>query len=435
MSTPALSPHSLEAEAGVLGAILIRADALFDAASIVDGRDFFRLAHRQIFDTMLALSSRGAPVEFITVVRELTSASRIDDVGGPAYLASLADGMPRSANVAAYAGIVRDLAQKRRLIAAAQGILDAALTAHKDSSALVDDAERAIFAVSDRGLKGSFIDGKALAAECYAHLQARMEGKATTGLKTGFTGFDFMTHGLQPGALVLIAARPSMGKSAFALSVAFHAATNGHHTGFISLEMGRKEVGERIVAAEGRVDLHRLRGGRLGDAEFTRIGEAIGQIAESRIHVDETACVSAMEIRGKARRLQAQHGLDLLVVDYLQLMQVSKAENRNLAIADISRSLKLLARELSIPVVALSQLSRETERRGDKRPMLSDLRDSGALEQDADLVAFLHRPEVYQETPDNAGVAELIVAKQRNGPTGIVPLRWVKEFTRFEDAA
>lgn len=435
MSTPALSPHSLEAEAGVLGAILVRPDALFDAAAVIDGRDFFRLAHRQIFDTMLTLSSRGAPVEFITIVQELTSASRIDDVGGPAYLASLSNGMPRSANVAAYAGIVRDLAQKRRLIAAAQGILDAALTEHKDSSCLVDDAERAIFAVSDRGLKGSFIDGKALAAECYAHLQDRMEGKGSHGLKTGFADFDGMTHGLQPGSLVLIAARPSMGKSAFALNVAFYAATHGAHVGFVSLEMGRKEVGERILAAEGRVDLHRLRGGRLADADYGRISQAIGQIAESRIHVDETASVSAMEVRGKARRLQAQHGLDLLMVDYLQLMQVASAENRNLAIADISRSLKLLARELNIPVVALSQLSRETERRGDKRPMLSDLRDSGALEQDADLVAFLHRPEVYAATPDNEGVAELIVAKQRNGPTGIARLRWVKEFTRFEDAA
>jgi replicative DNA helicase len=243
-----------------------------------------------------------------------------------------------------------------------------------------------------------------------------------------------MTRGLQPGALVLVAGRPSMGKTAFALNIAYNASLSGHHVGMFSLEMSRDEVFMRLVASAGRIDGHRLQSGLIDEADYGRLGSAYSEIGASKLHIDDSGMLGILDVRGKARRMKARHGLHLLVVDYLQLMQTERAENRNLAIADISRSLKLIARELEIPVVVLSQLSRETEKRsGDKKPMMSDLRDSGALEQDADMIVFIHRPEYYQETPENAGLAEIIIAKQRNGPTGTVKLRWSKTTTRFDN--
>jgi replicative DNA helicase len=429
-----VAPHSLNAEAALLGAILVQGDRILDAAPLVNVGDFFRQAHGHVFAAMRDLGTAGQGVDALTVAELLKQRGQLEGVGGHAYLFGLTDGLPGGTNVAAYAGIVRDHAQKRRLMAAAARILEDSARAEKDAKALVDDAERLIFGVSEADCaRGEFSDAKALAEACYAELQELAEGGAPVGVLTGFADFDHMTQGLKPGALILIAARPSMGKSAFALNVAWHAAKHAQTVGFYSLEMSKSEIGKRLVSSISGVDSQDIQRGRFAGADDVKIGQALAALSGSRLHVDDTANLSAFDVRGKARRLKAQHGLDLVIVDYLQLMQAGDAENRNIAIAEMSRSLKLLARELGIPVVALSQLSRETERRGDKKPMLSDLRDSGALEQDADLVAFIHRAEVYQQTPDNAGIAELIIAKQRNGPTGLVRLRWTKETTRFDN--
>jgi replicative DNA helicase len=279
------------------------------------------------------------------------------------------------------------------------------------------------------------LDGQALATRAYELVDVLLDTKQhVSGVPSGFHDFDVMTRGLQPGTLVLIAARPSMGKTSFALNLAWNAAIQHRHTLVYSLEMSRDEVLVRLISSIARIDAHRLQSGYVSQTDYAGISDAIQAISDSYIHVNDSPSVSLMDVRGEARRMKAKQGLSLVVLDYLQLMQLPKAENRNLAVADVSRGLKLIARELGVPMVVLSQLSRDTERRGgDKKPMLSDLRDSGALEQDADVVLFIHRPEVYQPTPDNVGLAELIIAKQRNGPTGTVRLRWSKELTRFDN--
>ncbi len=426
-----VTPHDLEAEKAVLGAILVDGALFLDVAEELAPRDFFREAHAKVFQVMRNLASAGEPIDALTVRATLQQRNELDEIGGPAYLFGLTDGVPMRTNIGAYARIVKDRAATSRLISAARRILIDAQSGEKEARELIDAAERAIFAVAEQSTHGDFIDAETMVREGMPSLEQMIERRGTTGIATGFIDFDDMTRGFQPGALVLIAARPSMGKSAFALNVAYHAASHGHAVGFFSLEMSREELFIRLVSSVGKLDGHRLQSGYASPADFTRMTAAFAEIGQSGLHVDDSSSVGVLEMRGKARRLKARRGLDLVLVDYLQLMQLEHSENRNLAVADASRALKLLARELQIPVVALSQLSRETERRAEKRPMLSDLRDSGALEQDADLVVFIHRPEVYQSTHDNDGVAEIIIAKQRNGPTGTVQLRWEKETTRF----
>jgi len=436
MSAPAsVTPHSLEAERAVLASVLLDGDRFLDIADRLAPADFFRVAHQQIYAAMRELAQAGGKIDFLTVTERLGQHRQLDDVGGPAYLSQLTDAMPRSANIESYAAIVKDRADRARLLKAGRSIVGLAETADDSARALIDQAERLIFAVAQNDERGDFISAEQLVLEGVPQVEQLLEHKhGTTGIQTGFLDFDEMTRGLQPGSLVILAARPSMGKSAFALNLAAHAAAHGSTVGFFSLEMSRQELFMRLVAATGHVDGHRLQSGYVSQTDYSRLSHAFGQIASSSLFVDDSAVVGVLDVRGKARRLQAKHGLHLLVLDYLQLMQLpSGAENRNIAIGDISRALKLVGRELNVPVVALSQLSRETERRGDKKPMMSDLRDSGALEQDADLIVFIHRPEVYQATPDNEGVAEIIIAKQRNGPTGTVKLRWSKEWTRFDN--
>lgn len=434
MTTEAVTPHSLDAERSLLGAILVDNDRLFDVADLLTPADFFREAHRLIYTAMRELAEAGQPLDFVTVKERLAQKNQLEAVNGPAYLASLVDGMPRSANVAAYAAIVRDRAQRARLGAAARKILSTVDEPALEARELVDQAERLIFGIAQDDTRGDFVDPATLAAEGFKHVETLLNTKSgRTGVPTGFADLDALTRGLQPGSLVLIAARPSMGKSAFALNMAYHASTHGFPVGFFSLEMSRQELIIRLTASIGRIDGHRLQQGFVNQTDYTRISDALGGIAESGLYVDDTASMGIFELRGKARRIKAKHGLGLIVVDYLQLMQMGQAENRNLAVADVSRAMKLIARELHIPVVALSQLSRDTERRGEKKPMLSDLRDSGALEQDADLVLFIHRPEVYAPTHNNEGLAEIVIAKQRNGPTGTIQLRWDKHATRFDN--
>jgi replicative DNA helicase len=430
---PLVTPHTIEAEVAVLGGILINDTRLFEVVDVLDAGDFYRDAHQKIYRVILELSSEGGAVDLVTVQERLKRKGLLEDVGGPMYLSGLTSGMPRSTNVAHYARIVKESATRSGLINAANRILTDAAQADEDARTLLDKAEGLIFQLSQSAVTGDFVDAAQLVSEGIPAVESLLETKkGATGVSTGFADLDEMTRGLQPGSLALLAARPSMGKTALALNLAYNVAAAGKVVGFFSVEMARQELFMRLLASVSKIDGHRLQHGYVSQGDYTRMSDGFSRIANTGLCVDDSSVLSVLDIRGKARRLKARKGLDLVVIDYLQLMQLPKAENRNLAVADVSRALKLVARELNVPVLALSQLSRGLEGRGDKKPMLSDLRDSGALEQDADLVMFIHREEVYSPTPENAGCAELIIAKQRNGPTGNVKLVWHREQTRFD---
>ncbi len=436
-------PHSLDAEKSVLGAIMIHNDAFNHAAELIDSKDFFRDAHRRIFDKMVALSERGDPIDFITLKEELTRAGDLDDIGGPAYIAALADGVPRSANVEYYARIVKEKATLRNLIHSANKILSEAYEAVQEPDLLLDEAERAIFAIAEDRIRAGFVPLRDLVQGSFTTIEKLQQHKGlVTGVPSGFVDLDAMTSGLQPSDLILVAARPSMGKTAFVLNIAQHVgAATDMTVGFFSLEMSKEQLFMRMLTSEARIDAHRFRSGYLSEKDYGRLSHALGTLAEARVYIDDTASIGVLEMRAKARRLQAEHGLHLLIVDYLQLMTGrGRFESRQQELATISRSLKGLAKELNIPIVALSQLSRAPEQRSDHRPQLSDLRESGALEQDADLVMFIFREEQYrgddgQPNTEAEGIAEIILGKQRNGPTGSVKLAFVKEHTRFENLA
>jgi replicative DNA helicase len=435
-------PHNLEAERSVLGAILLHNDAFNHAAEIIDAPDFYRDAHRRIFEKMVKLSERGDAIDLVTLKEELGRSGELDEVGGPAYIAALVDGVPRSTNVEHYAKIIKDKSTLRSLIYSANKILGAAYDAEEDVDVILDQAEHAIFAIADDKVRDGFVSLRDLAQaslDTIEKLHARKE--LITGVPTGFTDLDEMTSGLQPSDLVIVAARPSMGKTSLVLNIAQHVGTKTDLTvGIFSLEMSKEQLFLRMLTAEARIDAHRLRGGFLGERDWGKLSHAIGTLSESKIFIDDTPSIAVLEMRAKCRRLAAEHGLNLVIVDYIQLMQGrGRFENRTLELASISRSLKGLAKELNVPVVVLSQLSRAPESRSDHRPQLSDLRESGALEQDADVVVFIYREDMYQDKSqpptDAQGIAELIIAKQRNGPTGIVKLAFIREFTRFENLA
>jgi replicative DNA helicase len=436
-------PHNLDAEKSVLGAILIHNDAFNHAAELIDSRDFFRDAHRRIFDKMVALSERGSAIDFITLKEELTRAGELEEIGGPAYIAALADGVPRSANVEYYARIVKEKSTLRSLIHSANKILIEAYEAEQEPDLLLDEAERAIFAIAEDRIRAGFVPLRDLVQDSFATIEKLQQHKGLiTGVPTGFTDLDEMTSGLQPSDLVLVAARPSMGKTSFVLNIAQHVGTSTDMTvGFFSLEMSKEQLFMRMLTSEARIDAHRFRSGYLNEKDYGRLSHALGTLAEARVYIDDTASIGVLEMRAKARRLQAEHGLQLLIIDYIQLMTGrGRFESRQQELASISRSLKGLAKELNVPIVALSQLSRAPETRSDHRPQLSDLRESGALEQDADVVLFIFREEQYrtddgQPNADMEGVAEIIVGKQRNGPTGMIKLAFVKQHTRFENLA
>ena len=400
-------PHNLEAERSVLGAILVHNDAFNLAAQVIDSQDFYRDAHRRIFDRMVALNERHDAIDFVTLKEELARAGELDEVGGPAYVASLADGVPRATNVEYYARIVKEKATLRNLIYAASKIVTNAYEADQESDLILDEAESAIFAV--------------------------------TGVPPGFVDLDEMTRGLQGGDLVIVAARPSMGKTSLVLNIAQYVAALGDQVvGFFSLEMSKESLFLRLLTSEAQIDGHRLMSGAIGGNDYHRISHALEKLNAMKLFIDDTANIGVLEMRAKSRRLQAEHGLNLLVVDYIQLMSGrGRFENRTLELASISRSMKGLAKELNVPIVVLSQLSRAPEARSDHRPQLSDLRESGALEQDADVVVLIYRDDVYNKDPNSpdAGTAELILAKQRNGPTGIVRLAFLREQTRFANLA
>src|SRR5687767_9822865 len=434
-------PHNLEAERSVLGAILVHNDAFNLAAQVIDAADFYRDAHRRIFDKMVALSERGQAIDFVTLKEELARGGDLDEVGGPAYVASLADGVPRATNVEYYARIVKEKATLRNLIYAANKILSNAYEADQESDLILDEAESAIFSVADDRLKAGFVPMRDLVKESFPKIELLFEQKRLiTGVPTGFVDLDEMTRGFQGGDLVIIAARPSMGKTSLVLNIAQYVSLQQDQgaVGVFSLEMSKESLFLRLLTSEAQIDSHRLMSGAIGQRDYGRISHALETLSAMRLHIDDTAGIGVMEMRAKARRLQAEHGLSMLVVDYIQLMTGrGRFENRTLELASISRSLKGLAKELSVPIVVLSQLSRAPESRSDHRPQLSDLRESGALEQDADVVILIYRDDAYNKDPNSpdAGTAELILAKQRNGPTGVVRLAFLREQTRFANLA
>ena len=433
-------PHNLEAERSVLGAILVHNDAFNLAAQVIDSGDFFRDAHRRIFERMVALNERNQAIDFVTLKEELSRAGDLDAVGGPAYVAALADGVPRATNVEYYARIVKEKSTLRHLIYAANKILTNAYEADQEADLILDEAESAIFSVADDRLKSGFVRMKDLVNDSFPKIEQLFEQKRLiTGVPTGFVDLDEMTRGLQPGDLVIVAARPSMGKTSLVLNISQYVASQpGLTVGFFSLEMSKESLFLRLLTSEAQIDSHRLMSGAIGQKDYGRISHALETLSAMRLFIDDTANIGVLEMRAKARRLQAEHGLSLLVVDYIQLMTGrGRFENRTLELAAISRSLKGLAKELSVPIVVLSQLSRAPESRSEHRPQLSDLRESGALEQDADVVALIYRDDVYNKDPNNpdAGTAELIIAKQRNGPTGTIRLAFLREQTRFASLA
>jgi replicative DNA helicase len=433
-------PHNLEAERSVLGAILVHNDAFNLAAQVIEPADFYRDAHRRIFDKMISLNERNHAIDFVTLKEELARAGELDEVGGPAYVASLADGVPRATNVEYYARIVKEKATLRNLIYAANKILTNAYEADQESDLILDEAESAIFAVADDRLKAGFVAMRDLVKESFPKIEQLFEQKRLiTGVPTGFVDLDEMTRGLQGGDLIIIAARPSMGKTSLVLNISQYVATQPNLTvGFFSLEMSKESLFIRLLTSEAQIDSHRLMSGAIGQKDYSRISHALETLSAMRLYIDDSSNIGVLEMRAKCRRLLAEHGLNLIVVDYIQLMSGrGRFENRTLELASISRSLKGLAKELNVPIIVLSQLSRGPESRADHRPQLSDLRESGALEQDADLVGLIYRDDVYNKDPNNpdAGTAELIIAKQRNGPTGTVKLAFLREQTRFANLA
>jgi replicative DNA helicase len=433
-------PHNLEAERSVLGAILVHNDAFNLAAQSIDSTDFYRDAHRRIFDKMVALNERHDAIDFVTLKEELSKAGELDDVGGPAYIASLADGVPRATNVEYYAKIVKEKSTLRNLIYAANKIIANAYEGDQESDLVLDEAESAIFAVADDRLKAGFVQMRDLVKESFPKIEQLFEQKRLiTGVPSGFVDLDEMTRGLQGGDLIIVAARPSMGKTSLVLNIAQYVATQPEQSvGFFSLEMSKESLFLRLLTAEAQVDGHRLLSGAIGGKDYGRISHALETLSSMKLFIDDTANVGVLEMRAKSRRLQSEHGLSLLIIDYIQLMSGrGRFENRTLELASISRSLKGLAKELNVPIVVLSQLSRAPESRSDHRPQLSDLRESGALEQDADVVILIYRDDVYNKDPNSpdAGTAELILAKQRNGPTGTVRLAFLREQTRFANLA
>jgi replicative DNA helicase len=438
--TSRIPPHSLEAERAVLGAILLERESLPKAVELLKPTDFYKEGHRKIFDTMIALFERNEPVDLLTLSEELRRREFLEEVGGPAALAGLVEEAATAAHLLAYGGIVRERALLRDLIRVATEIISESYEGREDVDKLLDDAERLIFQISERRMQGSAIPVRAILKDTFEHIERLYERKEhVTGLATGFEDLDKMTSGFQPSDFIIIAGRPSMGKTAFALNIAKHAGVeNRKRILILSLEMSKEQLVQRVLCTQARVDSHKVRTGYLEPRDWTRLTHAAGALAEAPIFIDDSPGLSVLEARAKARRMKAEHGLDLIVIDYLQLMRGRNPENRQQEISEISRSLKALAKELIVPVVALSQLSRAVEARQGKdfRPQLSDLRESGALEQDADVILFVYRPERYGlQDEDGERVSEIIIGKQRNGPVGSVKVTFMPEYASFETLA
>jgi replicative DNA helicase len=429
-------PQNLEAEQSVLGAMLLDREAVVQVSNQLIPDDFYADKHQNLFAAMLAVFGRGEPIDLITVQDELTKRGQLDEVGGITYLTSLMNLVPTTANVQQYAAIVRQKAVLRRLQAAARRIVEDCYTT-EDMDATLSEAEKGILQVTQMRSGKGYVHIKEALMNAYGHLEFLYSSKGkTTGITSGFRDLDQMTSGFQPSDMIIVAARPSVGKTAFTLNLARNAAVLGKaKVAFFSLEMSAEQLALRLLASEATVDGHKLRNGQLLDQDWQRLSTALGTLAESDIFIDDTPNCPLPEVRGKCRRIKQEHGLDMVIIDYLQLMSIPQRAgaqaNRQQEISEISRSLKTMARELNVPVIALSQLSRSVEQRQDKRPMLSDLRESGAIEQDADMVAFLYRDDYYNPETEEKNIVEVIVAKHRNGPIGSVKLHFVKEIQKM----
>ena len=432
-----LPPQNVEAEEAVLGALLIDPDAIIRLATILNPGDFYREKHGWIYDAMLNLHDRREPIDFLTVCDELERREQLNEVGGPAFITSLINAVPTSIHAEHYARIVERTATRRRLIDAAGQIAALAYQEADDVEEVVDRAEQILFGVSERRISRELVPIREVLSDYYDRIEylTRHQGEMI-GIPTGFSDIDKLLGGLQRSDMVILAARPSVGKTSLALSFALNAAKkHKQRIAFFSLEMSDEQVVQRLISSETGIDSQRLRRGEIVEGEWGRFMKATSDLADTHFFIDDTPSISALELRTKARRLHAEVGLDLIIVDYLQLMRGDyRSENRVQEISTISRALKALARELNVPVLALSQLSRGVESRTDKKPILSDLRESGALEQDADVVIFIYRDELYNENTERKNIADIIVAKHRNGPTGSVALYFKKELAQFREA-
>jgi replicative DNA helicase len=433
-------PHNLAAEEALLGAMLLSRDAIAASTEVgLTADDFYKPAHGHVYAAVCGLYSRGEPVDPVTVAEVLRRQELLDAIGGTAILVTLQAGTPATTSAARYARIVEEHALLRRLIGVAGEIAESAYGVPDDVTQAIDRAESMVYEVAQRRVTDSMVVIGSLLDDNLNRLEALYErGEAVTGIPTGYTDLDGILAGLQPSNLVVVGARPAMGKTAFALGLATHAGVEARKPVLVfSLEMSQLEVSQRLLCAEARVDSSRVRTGRLTEADWGKISHAVGRLADAPIYIDDNANVTVMDIRAKARRMRSQLGeLGLIVIDYIQLMSGrSSAENRQVEVSEISRNLKILARELDTPVVALAQLNRQLEQRADKRPMLSDLRESGSLEQDADVVLFLYRDEVYNAESQDRGTAEVLVSKHRNGPVGKVRLAWLDHYTKFANMA
>jgi replicative DNA helicase len=432
-------PNSLEAEQSLIGGLMLDALAWDKVADVITSDDFYRKDHRLIYSAIAGLIESGSPCDVVTVSEHLDSHGELENAGGLEYLATLSNETAGAANARAYAKILRERSTLRDLISAGNEIAGSAFTNDGRTAAeILEDAEKAVFAIADRGTRGKkgFVSLKDILPAAVDRIDTLHQSDGDiTGISTGYTEFDKMTAGLQPGDLVIVAGRPSMGKTTLAVNIAENAAIGSKvPTAIFSMEMPAQQLAFRMISSLGRVDQTHLRTGNFPDEDWSRINTAVQLMSEAPIFIDDTPSLSPGEIRARSRRLQREHGLGLIVVDYLQLMQVpGSKENRATEISEVSRGLKALAKEMSCPVIALSQLNRSVEQRPDKRPVMSDLRESGAIEQDADLILFIYREEVYNQDTPRKGIADIVIAKQRNGPIGDFPLTFVGRYTKFEN--
>ncbi|MCP5278206.1 MAG: replicative DNA helicase [Thiobacillus sp.] len=442
-----LPPHSVEAEQSVLGGLLLENNAWERIADLIVEKDFYRADHRAIWRQITRLVEENKPADVVTVAESLESLGTLDEIGGLAYLAALAQNTPSAANIRRYAEIVRERSVLRKLAEVGTGIAESAFSpAGRSATQILDEAEARVFEIKEAGAKATqgFQPMQPLLMEVVTRIDElynRENPNEVTGVATGFSDLDTKTSGLQPGDLIIVAGRPSMGKTAFSLNIAENVALDtSHSVAVFSMEMGATQLVMRMLGSVGRLDQHKLRTGRISEDDWPRLTHALGRLNETPLYIDESPGLTAMEVRARARRLARQckddKPLGLIVIDYLQLMSgTGSGENRATEISDISRSLKGLAKELHVPVIALSQLNRSLEQRPNKRPVMSDLRESGAIEQDADVILFIYRDEVYNPDSQDKGTAEIIIGKQRNGPIGMVRLTFLGEYTRFENYA
>ncbi|MFL0269238.1 replicative DNA helicase [Candidatus Clostridium radicumherbarum] len=434
METPLRSlPHNIDAEQNVIGSMLLNKTSIAQAVEVLKAEDFYRDSHKILFNTVLELYKKDTPVDMVTLTEALSSMQKLEAAGGITYISEICDSVVSTVNFSSYIKIVAEKSMLRKLIKASSEIIEDSYSKQDDVPAVLDSAEQKVFNIAEKRGNSDFEAMSTVLEKGFLEIERLFSNKGEiTGISSGFPDLDAKTSGFQKGDMVLVAARPSMGKTTFALNLAQNAALRGGKSiAIFSLEMSKEQLAYKLLCAEANVDMLKLRTGDLDDRDWENIARASGPLAAAKIYIDDSAGVSVMEMRSKCRRLKIEHGIDMILIDYLQLMSGSNSESRQQEVSEISRSIKALAKEMQCPVIALSQLSRAPEQRADHRPMLSDLRESGSIEQDADVVMFLYRDEYYNKETEDKNVAECIISKQRNGPTGTVKLAWIGQYSKF----